>query len=201
MSETILQEAERIINGERRADYGPVEDSFLDIAARWTQELKDKLTEDITPFDVVHLMVQLKLSRAKNGYHRDSYVDIGGYVGLTEKLSNIEQPTLPWVIYREDDDTIHEIPVDLDVPFEDAFFIEHMTAPIQPRVWEFIDVVPEGVVVEDKDGAPWKWDGDVLMWDDSTGFFPWGDLFPWGDPAVDPYYDPDQFGPFTEVVE
>lgn len=84
--ESILQEAERIINGPRRTDYGPVEESFLDIASRWTVELGAKLKEPLTPFDVSHLMIQLKLSRAKNGFHRDSYVDIGGYAGLTEKL-------------------------------------------------------------------------------------------------------------------
>lgn len=84
--ESILQEAERIINGPRRTDYGPVEESFLDIASRWTVELGAKLNEPLTPFDVSHLMIQLKLSRAKNGFHRDSYVDIGGYAGLTEKL-------------------------------------------------------------------------------------------------------------------
>lgn len=90
MTETVLQEAERLINGQRREDYGSVEESFVDIASRWTQELKGKLTEDITPFDVVHLMVQLKLSRAKNGFLRDSYVDVAGYVGLTEKLNEIK---------------------------------------------------------------------------------------------------------------
>jgi hypothetical protein len=90
MSETILEEANRIINGQRRVDYGPVEESFIDIAKRWTVELGSKLNEPLTPFDVVHLMAQMKLSRAKNGFHRDSYVDICGYAGLTEKLQGTE---------------------------------------------------------------------------------------------------------------
>jgi hypothetical protein len=87
MSESILQEAERIINGDRAATYGDAGDSFRDIADRWTVELGEKLSEPLTAFDVAHLMVQMKLSRAKNGFHRDSYVDVAGYAGLTEKLN------------------------------------------------------------------------------------------------------------------
>lgn len=97
MTETILQEAERIINGDRRKDYGPVEESFRNIAARWTLELGDKLKEPLTAYDVVHLMVQMKLSRAKNGFHRDSYVDIAGYVGHTDKLEEAKPaPVTEW---------------------------------------------------------------------------------------------------------
>lgn len=129
MSETILQEAERIINGQRRADYGPVEDSFIDISARWTLELGDKLKEPLTPFDVVHLMAQLKLSRAKNGFHRDSYVDIAGYVGLTEKLpKSTTGEHLPE-------------PGCCDEPV--------------PREWQSFLEIPEGVPVTDCDGDYW----------------------------------------------
>jgi hypothetical protein len=108
--ETILEEANRIINGQRRVDYGPVEESFIDIAQRWTVELGKKLNEPLTPFDVVHLMAQMKLSRAKNGFHRDSYVDICGYAGLTEKLQDANlTPTEPrtW-------DSLKDVPDDVE---------------------------------------------------------------------------------------
>lgn len=89
MSETILEEATRIINGARKADYGDAQESFDRIAGLWTTYL-DGFTIDaqhpIRAHDVVNLMCLLKIARARNGYHRDSYVDIAGYAGLTELL-------------------------------------------------------------------------------------------------------------------
>ncbi|AGT11932.1 phosphofructokinase [Mycobacterium phage LittleCherry] len=89
MTETILQEAERLINGERQQQYGEATESFERIAGMWSAYVG----KELTPHDVVNLMVLLKVSRAKFGYHRDSYVDIAGYAGLGERLDN-EQP---WV--------------------------------------------------------------------------------------------------------
>lgn len=81
-SASILQEAERIINGQRAADYGDARVSFERIAGMWSAYLGAELGA----LDVANLMILLKVSRAKNGFHRDSYVDIGGYAGLTNQL-------------------------------------------------------------------------------------------------------------------
>lgn len=90
-----------------------MEESFLDIASRWTVELGPKLKEPLTAFDVAHLMVQMKLSRAKNGFHRDSYVDICGYAGLTEKLPQPSTDPEPFetntVAVRMEDFTISSV--------------------------------------------------------------------------------------------
>lgn len=83
MTETILQEAERLINGDRQGSYGPPEQSLKDIANLWGAYLG----KEISPQDVANLMILLKVSRSKRGYHRDSFVDIAGYAGLTEKLA------------------------------------------------------------------------------------------------------------------
>ncbi|QBJ00241.1 hypothetical protein SEA_PHARAOH_52 [Mycobacterium phage Pharaoh] len=170
MSESILQEADRIINGQRRADYGPVEDSFVDIAARWTQELGKKLSEPLTPFDVVHLMVQLKLSRAKNGYHRDSYVDIGGYVGLTEKLQGVGlTPTQAEAITEYT--SLADIPAGLVVTdkYGDSWRINVDSRWLEVKFAE---------------------DGKRAKWDDNTSHKMTGaDLHIW-----------DQFGPFKVAV-
>ncbi|WP_078323634.1 DUF6378 domain-containing protein [Mycobacteroides salmoniphilum] len=83
MSETILQEAERLINGDRQDTYGPPSDSFREIADLWATYLDT----EVTAHDVANLMILMKVSRSKRGFHRDSYVDIGGYAGLTEKLT------------------------------------------------------------------------------------------------------------------
>ncbi|SKM98678.1 Uncharacterised protein [Mycobacteroides abscessus subsp. massiliense] len=87
-SESILQEAERIINGDRAEQYGDAAESFADIAKRWTIELEDRLSAPVTALDVARMMTQLKMSRSRSSYHRDSYVDGAGYLGLTEKLAD-----------------------------------------------------------------------------------------------------------------
>ena len=78
----LLQEAESLINGQRRKDYGGVSESFAVISGLWSAYLD----REITPHDVCNMMVLMKVSRARNGFHRDSYVDIAGYAALTEKL-------------------------------------------------------------------------------------------------------------------
>ncbi|AEJ93556.1 hypothetical protein AIRMID_50 [Mycobacterium phage Airmid] len=122
MTETILQEAERLINGERQQQYGEATESFERIAGMWSAYVG----KELTPHDVVNLMVLLKVSRAKFGYHRDSYVDIAGYAGLGERLDN-EQP---WI---------------------DA---ESWEAATEPRTWQKPNDVPrgEGIFVEDRTG-------------------------------------------------
>lgn len=90
MTESILQEAERIINGDRAEQYGDPNVMFERIAEFWTSYLYP-FTEALTPVDVANMMVLLKISRSKAAvdrgeYHRDDHVDIAGYAGLTEKL-------------------------------------------------------------------------------------------------------------------
>lgn len=87
MAESLIDEAARIISGQRRQDYGPVSESFARIAAMWSAYVGVELTT----IDVANLMVLLKVCRARNGYHRDSFVDIIGYAALTEQLQG--EPT------------------------------------------------------------------------------------------------------------
>ena len=80
--ESVLQEAERLINGDRAAQYGPPKKNFEDIAQGWSQILG----VIVTPSDVALCMIWLKMMRYKHGYTRDSVVDIAGYAGTIEKL-------------------------------------------------------------------------------------------------------------------
>lgn len=91
-SETILQEAERIINGDRHDTYGEVSESFSSIARLWSAYLSRQATVNITSEDVVNMMILLKVSRTQGTYHRDSYVDIAGYAGCVENMRNGESP-------------------------------------------------------------------------------------------------------------
>jgi hypothetical protein len=99
-TESILQEAERIINGDRRSDYGKALDSFNKIAEGWAMVLG----HPVTPEQVALCMVQLKVARWLNGQQRDSLVDICGYVGCIEQVQQERERrgdpafsvTFPW---------------------------------------------------------------------------------------------------------
>jgi hypothetical protein len=84
--ETVIQEADRIINGQRRQDYGGAKESFTRIATLWGPILG----MDVTPQQVALCMVQLKIARFVNGSQRDSVVDIIGYAALLAKIEGWE---------------------------------------------------------------------------------------------------------------
>ena len=88
MGESTLQEAERIINGERRESYGGALESFDRIAQLWTPVLCVTVTAE----QVALCMIQLKVARYMNGQQRDSIVDIAGYAGCLEKIANERTP-------------------------------------------------------------------------------------------------------------
>jgi hypothetical protein len=80
--ESILQEADKIINGQRRVDYGGPLESFTKIAQLWSPVLG----VEVTPDQVALCMIGLKIARAMNGMQRDSLVDIAGYAGCIELM-------------------------------------------------------------------------------------------------------------------
>lgn len=88
--EDMLAEAHRIIHGQRQKDYGSPLESFNRIADMWSAYLGRTVTAE----DVANMMILLKVSRASNGYHRDHYVDIAGYVGCVDII--IEEKEQLW---------------------------------------------------------------------------------------------------------
>ncbi|AII27227.1 hypothetical protein SEA_OMNICRITICAL_56 [Mycobacterium phage OmniCritical] len=85
--ENVLQEAQRLIFGDREQQYGNPSESFDRIAGLWSAYIGTELNG----LDVANLMILLKVSRTKGTYHRDSYVDIAGYAGLGERLHEAAQ--------------------------------------------------------------------------------------------------------------
>lgn len=73
----LLQDTINVVCGERQDQYGSVEDCFSKIAELWSVYLD----EFISPRDVAHMMVLLKVARnmIKTSYCRDNWVDIAGY--------------------------------------------------------------------------------------------------------------------------
>ena len=81
-SET-LEEAGKLINGDRQADYGTPQENFTRISKGWSVLLET----DVTPEQVALCMAWVKLARLVNGPHHDSYVDGCGYIALASELS------------------------------------------------------------------------------------------------------------------
>lgn len=84
--ETILQQAQLIVDGQRRDDYGDMRASFKRIAGMWSSYLGT----DVNVFDVAHMMIMLKLSRNHDKYNRDSMVDVCGYAYCADRIHDDE---------------------------------------------------------------------------------------------------------------
>jgi hypothetical protein len=85
--ESILEEAQRIVNGPRAESYGPPQKNFADIAYGWNAILLREGEQKITPEQVALCMIWLKMMRFQNGKpDRDSIVDIAGYAATIEKV-------------------------------------------------------------------------------------------------------------------
>jgi len=75
----VLDTAAQAVLQDRNAAYGSVENNFQDIANVWMWFLGERVHK-ITPIDVAHMMILMKMARLKyNPNHRDSKVDVAGY--------------------------------------------------------------------------------------------------------------------------
>lgn len=79
----ILDEAKKIINGEREGQYGSPEDSFNRITLLWS----GYLGKCISKADVANMMILMKIARNMNGtFKADNWVDICGYAALGAEI-------------------------------------------------------------------------------------------------------------------
>jgi len=80
----ILNEAHKIINGERQDQYGNPEDCFSRIAELWSAYLQyyEASAVNLKPADVALMMVLFKIARWEHKGNRDSMVDAAGYLGI-----------------------------------------------------------------------------------------------------------------------
>ena len=88
---SMLQQADDLINGQRQKDYGDKLRNFTQIAMGMQMVLAAKLLPGavITANDVALLMIQVKIARlAKTPHHKDSQIDVAGYIGCMDKLQN-----------------------------------------------------------------------------------------------------------------
>jgi len=83
MDKSVLQEAEQLINGERKSQYGHVSASYKRIAQMWGAIIGCS----VTPKQALMCMASLKMIREDYAHKRDNLVDAAGYIGLVEHLN------------------------------------------------------------------------------------------------------------------
>jgi len=86
LSETILEEAQRLVYGDRNAAYGHPFDDMGRTAKIWSAILGC----DVTAAQVALCMVGVKISRECNRPKRDNRVDGAGYFGTLEMIRERE---------------------------------------------------------------------------------------------------------------
>lgn len=94
MSESILQEAEKLVNGDRQAAYGHPHVDYTCTADLWRALILRRYGFDIpiTPDFACLMMVAVKLSREAGKPKRDNLVDAAGYLACAEKCLDMIPP-------------------------------------------------------------------------------------------------------------
>jgi len=84
----IEEKIQKKIIKDRQEDYGDYEENFALLAELFSIVLFDKVKQALTPEDVGHLMMALKLYRCTKKYKADSYDDLSIYCKMTKNLRN-----------------------------------------------------------------------------------------------------------------
>lgn len=90
VGETCVEEAQRLVYGDRGRDYGHPLDDYERTSSMWNALLGDKLRfgERITAEDAVRCMVAVKLSRDVHAPKRDNRVDMAGYAECLQRITD-----------------------------------------------------------------------------------------------------------------
>ena len=96
VNETVIQEAQRVVDGARQTHYGHPYDNHSNTAELWTSYLRRRglLMAPLIARDVCMMMVLLKVSRDANLPKRDNLVDIVGYARNAEMVQEREDAWL-----------------------------------------------------------------------------------------------------------
>ncbi len=86
-TESILSEAERIVNGERQADYSDPVKNFEHIA-RIASAI---LNKEITPEECCIVMIAVKHAREQYKHKRDNLVDLVGYQEILHRIKESKE--------------------------------------------------------------------------------------------------------------
>ena len=85
---SLEEKIQKKIIDDRHREYGDYEENFALLAEMFSIILFDKIKQALTPEDVGHLMMSLKLYRCTKKYKADSYDDLAIYCKMTKNLRN-----------------------------------------------------------------------------------------------------------------
>ena len=84
--QSILSEAEEIVNGSRHSDYGDARESFSRVAT-----IANVMTgKELSPEDCCAVLIAVKLVRESFKHKRDNLVDLCGYAHIMNELNENE---------------------------------------------------------------------------------------------------------------
>mgnify|MGYP007102556906 CR=1 FL=1 len=84
IEESILTEAERIVNGERQADYSNPVANFTKIS----NIASAIIGKEVSPRDCCIVMIAVKLAREAYKHKRDNLVDLAGYAEILNRIQD-----------------------------------------------------------------------------------------------------------------
>lgn len=85
-SETILEEAQRLVHGPRQGDYGHPFDDYTRTARMW-EAILGVPQGTITPRIACLMMAAVKISREVHRPKRDNLTDLAGYAACAQMCS------------------------------------------------------------------------------------------------------------------
>jgi len=93
--ESVMTEADRLVNGDRQGDYGHPRDNFSFVAHLWDEYLRARgiITGDgeLDGADAAQMLLLLKVARFATGSRkRDTVVDQAGYAGVTARVIGLD---------------------------------------------------------------------------------------------------------------
>lgn len=90
---TILEQAEKLVYGDRNKAYGHPSGNFANIATAWNNYLfaKGRDSNKITAVDVASMNILQKMARiSTNQRHEDSWLDVAGYAATAERIIKLK---------------------------------------------------------------------------------------------------------------
>jgi len=89
--ESVLEEAQKLIHGDRQESYDHPYDNHRRVASLLSILWEKKLKEPLTPREVAMGVMLIKVAREMFTSKRDNGVDICGYAGVIEMIDEKEE--------------------------------------------------------------------------------------------------------------
>ena len=90
-----LEEAAKIVTGQRQFDYGNKYENHKNISDLWSAYLGNK----VSAHDVAICMLLVKVARLKHRTTEDCYIDMAGYAAIAGEINDKDKDDTDTTIY------------------------------------------------------------------------------------------------------